>query len=116
MRFKTIAALALMLFAQPVAADPSALTRCNSLFGSSFDCLCATKFLEARIASADLDVLLPLWAYSLEGSDKHSAEFARFDERHGVTKINRILHQFHSVRLELFMQCPACSPDREAGE
>ena len=114
MQIKTVAALALLFLVQPVQAGTPALERCNSLFGRSFDCACATTFLQTRVDADDLEILLPLWAYSLDGSGKHSAEFDRFDARHGYEKVNQVLHQFHLVRLELFMQCPACSPDRDA--
>ena len=114
MRLNILAALTMAALltcgASASAASPS-LASCHNLFGSAFDCGCMTRFLETRIDPDDLEIILPLWAYSIDQSGKYSAEVDRFNDHHGYTKVNEVLRQFYAVRLELFMQCPACSTD-----
>ncbi len=99
------------------AGGMSLLQNCKDYFADrDFDCACTLRFLEPRFSRADLDLVLRVWGYSLDGRHNHSDDFQFVYASYGYKKVDEVLRQFRRVRLKLFLQCPESSPSSEDDE
>ena len=90
------------------------LGKCKTIFADpEFDCSCVTHFLDTRLPNKESDIVLTVWALSIDRTRDHSGDVDSLYLKYGVLRIDAVLYRFNRMRMDLFMNCPAAEPEED---